>query len=150
MPPGCCEAAGARRCPDCGAQGHRVDAETVRALTVERVLAAMPQGELGICLSPSCDTVYFSQQLDSPWVARREDVTVRVFRKEQAPGRLVCYCFGHTVASIREEVLRTRNSGIEEELRRMVADRRCSCKTTNPQGTCCLGDVRRVVEEVKR
>lgn len=144
----CCKAAAhAAPCPACGQSGRRVGVETVRALVSEKAAARMPGSGLLLCVSQTCDVVYFSESLDEPWNARREAVSVSVFQKECDPARPVCYCFGRTVASIREEIRRTGGSGVEDEIRSKVKEGLCSCETKNPQGTCCLGNVNAVVKE---
>jgi len=66
--------------------------------------------------------------------------------KEREAPRPVCYCFGHTVESIRE---RWRN-GPEHRGHLDQGEcgaRECSCEVLNPKGICCLGDVNKVVKE---
>jgi len=67
--------------------------------------------------------------------------------EEHQPARLVCYCFGHTVAAIQREVEATGTSGIAADIREKCAQGLDQCSRTNPEGKCCLGNVQRVVRE---
>ena len=60
----------------------------------------------------------------------------------------VCYCFGHTVASIRDEVQRTGRSTVVADVTAHVRAGTCACTEKHPEARCCLGDVRRVVKEL--
>ncbi len=92
------------------------------------------------CATPSCDVVYFDAERLS--VFRREDLTVKVHRKEpDDPEVPVCYCFGHTPKSLAEEIERTGGSTAAREIRRRIREEGCACERTNPQGRCCLGNV---------
>lgn len=62
--------------------------------------------------------------------------------------RTICYCFGHTDRSIREEIERTGRSTVSARIAAKVKAGECSCETLNPKGSCCLGDVNKAVKEV--
>jgi len=59
----------------------------------------------------------------------------------------VCYCFGHTVESIQQEIRETGRSSVVTSIRRKVDAGECSCELLNPKETCCLGDVNKTVKE---
>ena len=61
---------------------------------------------------------------------------------------LVCYCFGHSIQSIREEIERTGRSTVIEAISTRIKQGECACERLNPKGICCLVDVRRVVREL--
>jgi hypothetical protein len=67
--------------------------------------------------------------------------------KERDARRTVCYCFGHTVESIREEIETTGRSTVAAAITAKVNATECSCEILNPKGTCCLGDVNKAVKE---
>ena len=92
------------------------------------------------------DVVYFAEDGTT---LRRSDLVVRVGEKEPDPPRTVCYCFGHTRESIRDEVVQTGDSGVVEAVTAKVRAKECSCETMNPKGTCCLADLRKAVEEAR-
>jgi hypothetical protein len=60
-------------------------------------------------------------------------------------GRLVCYCFDESEASIRAELREHGRSGAVERIRARIAAHRCACEVRNPRGVCCLGDLMAVV-----
>ena len=62
---------------------------------------------------------------------------------------LVCYCFRHTVGGIRAEMAATGSSTVIERITASIQAGQCACDIRNPQGECCLGNVREVVRRVK-
>jgi hypothetical protein len=59
----------------------------------------------------------------------------------------ICYCFRHTLGSIknatgpgRAAILEDINAGVQSQL--------CACDLRNPQGTCCLGNVRALLQDL--
>ena len=54
---------------------------------------------------------------------------------------LLCYCFGHSLESLRAEWEATGRLDSVEAIRSAVREGRCRCETLNPSGACCLGDV---------
>lgn len=75
------------------------------------------------------------------------EVGVPIFQKSTSPERLVCYCFGLTVAAIQREVGATGTSRIATDIKTKCAQGLDDCVRTNPQGRCCLGNVQRVIRE---
>ena len=51
---------------------------------------------------------------------------------------LICYCFQHTVGSIRKELEQTGVSTVILD-QWLIELRHCACDIRNPQGDCCLG-----------
>ena len=148
-------------CPRCNRKGRRVSAVTLRSLLKEEYARHLPgDAESGctsdettgegccpvsvdagwrFCDSPDCDVVYFSERDDTVFVKSQLKVSVGI--KEQAGERPLCYCFGHSVASIKEELRSKGHSGALEDIRAKMKDPGCRCETTNPSGSCCLGSV---------
>lgn len=134
-----------RKCPACGAAGKPVKEVTLRSLLLPDKRADIAKRDYLFCCSPGCDTVYFSE--DGSRTFSKEDLTVRVGIKESSPPRPVCYCFGHTVEEIFEEVKMTGKSTVAADVRRRMAEEGCSCETKNPLGSCCLGTVESYARE---
>jgi hypothetical protein len=66
-----------------------------------------------------------------------------------AGNRLLCYCFGHSVATIEQE-LRTKGRSVAlQDIRRKMQDPGCACEVKNPSGTCCLDTIRKRIEAAK-
>lgn len=62
---------------------------------------------------------------------------------------MVCYCFQHTQQDIADDYLMHGKSTIEMDVRQKVKDKLCSCEKLNPKGSCCLGDIRKVIKGVE-
>lgn len=131
-------------CPTAKTPGGRVPALTVRSLVREDRIQDVEGRDWFFCEAPECDVVYF---VADGTTLDRSDVDVRVGIKEEDPPHTVCYCFGHTVESIQDEIRRTGRSTAFDSITEKVRAGECSCEVLNPKGTCCLGDVRLVAEE---
>lgn len=135
-------------CPACGRKGKTVKPVTIGSLLTPEALAraGRPDG-FRFCAEPACDTAYYRPETDDR--IRRSDVKVRIGRKETSPPRRVCYCFGHTIEEIEEEVAKTGTSRVPDDIAGKCRQGLDRCEETNPQGSCCLGDVRRAVEAAR-
>jgi len=132
-------------CPDCGRRGWSVGHQTLTHVLKEPLVAELGGEDYHFCSTPDCDTVYFSAA--SQQVFRRSNLKVRAGIKETEDPVPVCYCFGHTRASLWEEIERTGRSTVLNSIKREVKAGRCECETKNPSGKCCLGDVTRAVQD---
>ncbi|MCZ6807985.1 MAG: hypothetical protein O7F08_13590, partial [Deltaproteobacteria bacterium] len=56
----------------------------------------------------------------------------------------VCYCFEHNVNDIEDEVRRTGVSAVPDAIGQKCEAGLDHCEEMNPQGSCCLGNVRQV------
>ncbi len=149
-------------CPSCGGKGKRVSSVTLRALLREEYrdevtgagMADCCESESAegsccapaaqntgwrFCPSPRCDVVYFSE--DSGAVFTKVQLRVPVGVKETSGDRPLCYCFGHSIASIKEELRAKGRSDAPEDIRTKMKDPGCRCESENPSGSCCLGNV---------
>ena len=69
--------------------------------------------------------------------------------QEPATAPLLCYCFGHSVESLRTEWATTGRLDSVEAIRTAVKEGRCRCDQLNPSGTCCLGDVLKAAKKIQ-
>ncbi len=145
----------ATECPTCGKKGRTVRPRTVRALLKDEYAAEVAVPERSDCVSgcmpalettgwrfcdtPDCDIVYFAEDADTTFTKSQLRVAVGV--KEKVGVRPLCYCFGHSVASIKEELRRQGHCGALDDIRAKMKDPGCRCETENPSGSCCLGSV---------
>jgi hypothetical protein len=145
-------------CPSCGKLAERVSPLTVRTLVKQQYAEAFAgvggafrsvpgDPERGcrptlsdsgwrFCNSQNCDVVYFAEVGDARFTTPQIKVAVGV--KETTGRRPLCYCFGHSIASIKFELQTKGRSDAVEDIRRKMSDRGCRCEIENPSGTCCL------------
>lgn len=133
-------------CPVCGQKGKKVDTATVKSMLAVSLRHVRDIPYL-FCREAGCEVVYFSD--DGVQTFTTQDVRERVFQKEpQADDVPVCYCFGHTRGSIRDELLSVGVTTVVEDVNAGIQAGQCACDWRNPQGSCCLGNVRTVVKEL--
>jgi hypothetical protein len=138
---------GVTPCPECGQTGQPVPGQTVKALLAVS-LRAVRDADFLFCRTPTCPVVYFS--CDGRHSFTISNVRERVYQKEpRAVDVPICYCFRHTVGALctgsaeaRAAILEDINAGIEAG--------QCACDLRNPQGACCLGNVRSLVRHATR
>jgi len=131
-------------CPAAGKRGKPVPLVTLRSLVLPEHAAVVEGREWFFCSLPDCEVVYFTPDGQT---LEKNALKVRVGLKEREAPRPVCYCFGHTVESIREEIEKMGRSTVVASIKENVEAGACSCEVLNPKGTCCLGDVNEVVKE---
>ncbi|GIW98325.1 MAG: hypothetical protein KatS3mg111_1658 [Pirellulaceae bacterium] len=157
-------------CPECGHKGRRVAEVTLAALLQPPWAAEFARasedccGQTGgepigcapapretpwrFCDSPDCDVVYYSIRTGRTFTGSQLRVPVGV--KERTGDRPLCYCFGHSIASIKDELRRTGTTTALEDIRDKMKRIGCHCPTSNPSGACCLGSVARGIEIARR
>lgn len=131
-------------CPFAGKRGKPVPLVTLRSLVLPEHAAVVEGREWFFCSLPDCEVVYFTHDGRT---LEKSALKVRVGLKEREAPRPVCYCFGHTVESIRQEIETSGRSTVVASIRKKVEAGECSCEVLNPKGTCCLGDVNHAVKE---
>jgi hypothetical protein len=99
------------------------------------------------CRTAECPVVYFSADGSQSFI--KEQIRVPVYQKEpHNESVLVCYCFYHSPAILRAEFLRTGASRAKEEIAEGIRAGQCACELRNPQGSCCLGNVQAILEQI--
>jgi len=136
------------RCHRCGEKGRRVLRETMESLLTAEALERLTGEPYYFDRTPDCDVVYFTNQ--GPSYFDKESLTVRVGLKEKAPPIPLCYCFGHSEESVREEIVTTGRSTVTDRITAEVQADHCACEIKNPSGKCCLGDVSRAVRRIEK
>lgn len=117
-------------CPSCGARGRTVGRVTLEALVQGRNF----DGDAWkFCRTPDCPVAYYAEGNIVPVDA----VSVTITQKSTDPRRPVCYCFGYSAHDIESDVDTAIPADIKERCRRGEDH----CTQTNPQGSCCLGNV---------
>jgi hypothetical protein len=133
-------------CPGCGKVGRQVGGVTVESMLgswrAAKLLAADPR----FCRTRDCDVLYYG---NGGCNARKDEARVRVGAKEKQDPIPICYCFAVTRADIERELAETGGCTAAERIGDEVKAGNCACETRNPSGSCCLGEVRREIEEAR-
>ena len=133
-------------CPLCGNKG-----KTVKRITIESLLTDEAKGRVSsrdgfrFCPMRTCEVSYFHPQTGKRFLCR--DVRVRIGQKQTQAPRPICYCFNHTIEEIEAEVAETGTSKIPDAITEKCRQGLARCEETNPQGSCCIADVRRALKE---
>jgi hypothetical protein len=133
-------------CPECGKVGKPIQGQTIKAL-LSVSLRQLQDVKYLFCRTHDCPVVYFSAH--GKQIFTIEQVRERVYQKEpEAEDIFVCYCFRHTVgdlhaASPRERVV------ILDDINAGINAGQCACDLRNPQGSCCLGNVRSLIKRLE-
>jgi copper chaperone CopZ len=132
-------------CPVCQTKGTKVKHITLESLLKDEPAKRIGDEQYRFCDSIDCDIVYFG---DGGNTFVKDDLTVRVGVKEHDAPRHVCYCFDHTIEEINEEVEKTGESTVLDDIKTRMKEA-CWCETTSPKGGCCLGTVSKYVKLAK-
>lgn len=129
-------------CPRCTKPGRAVSTLTLKHQVRPEFLTSVNGGGFYFCPTSGCPVVYFSS---AGQVLTTSDVRRPVTQKD--PGHApVCYCFGFTPEMIREELRLTGKSTVVERIAAEMKEDYCACEIRNPQGSCCLGNVKAAVK----
>ena len=139
------EATPSTHCAACGHKGRRVDGITLKALLTPAALERREPGEYRFCATTACEVVYFGAEQRF----ERGDLTVPVFQKEPPGARTVCHCFDVGEEDIRQDVAAEVKPTSFERISSHVQAGRCACEVRNPQGSCCLGNIKKVMAEAE-
>jgi len=132
-------------CPSCQTKGTKVKHITLESLLKDEPAKRIGDEQYRFCDSIDCKIVYFG---DGGNTFVKDDLTVRVGVKEHDAPRHVCYCFDHTIEEINEEVEKTGESTVLDDIKGKMKVA-CWCETTSPKGGCCLGTVSKYVKLAK-
>jgi hypothetical protein len=132
-------------CPVCGERGKPVQGQTVKAL-LSVSLREVQDVEYLFCKTRTCPVVYFSP--DGEQTFSVEQVRERVYQKElESDDVFACYCFRHKVGDIRAASSESRKA-ILDDINTGINAGQCACDLRNPQGSCCLGNVRGLIKRL--
>ncbi len=149
----CCEfhpsqKCGPEKCPKCQGLGKTVQRVTLGSLVKPEKRHQIPVvDEFCFCRNPKCNVVYFRP---GKVIFQKNDLNVKVGIKE--PDDLtvpVCYCFGWTPQKIQAEIETTGKTTAVDQIKTQVKGGNCYCEVTNPQGSCCLGNVSQVIKKIQ-
>jgi len=122
-----------------------VSSITLRSLLCRRAVEdARSLDDFLFCRTASCELVYFKNEPAARFL--KDDLTLTVFQKSTEPQRLVCYCFGHSAKEVGDNAVAGRTARIADEIAEKCRSGLDRCEEMNPQGSCCLGNVRAVAK----
>lgn len=128
----------ARHCPRCDRRGPAVDRQTVVAVTRGPVA---PTQEYWLCRHLGCSIVYHGDQGATCSV---DDLHVVPGFKVSGPEGIVCYCFLHSRGEIEADPRTGSATTVAQRITAEIKAGNCACEVRNPEGRCCLGEVRRI------
>ena len=127
-------------CPQCLQVGKPIDTGTVKSL-LARSLIEVTAAHYSFCATATCSVVYFAVETDHTFTTA--DVREAVYQKApNDPAVFVCYCFRHTVGQIDAAIQQVNPQRVVTAITAGIQAGCCACDVRNPQGTCCLGNVR--------
>ncbi len=133
-------------CPTCGERGKAVDTVTLKALLAVSLTEVGPVAYF-FCRTATCPAVYFAGTGDQQFT--EASLRERVHQKHPRDGDVfVCYCFRHSPATITAELIQKGRTDVIEAITAGIQAGKCACDIRNPQGSCCLGNVRAVVQRL--
>lgn len=134
-------------CPECGQVGKPVDDATLKSM-LSSSLRQIRKVQYFFCRTRACPVVYFSS--DGEQMFTTEDVRERIYQKEpDSEDVFVCYCFRHTIGEVRN-ASPEEHLAILEDINAGIKAGQCACDWRNPQGSCCLGNVREVIKQAEK
>lgn len=134
-------------CPECARTAKPVQGQTVKAL-LSLSLRVVQDVEYFFCRTQTCPVVYFSS--DGRQTLTLGQIRERVYQKEpDADEVFICYCFRHTLGDVRMAAPESR-AAILDDINMGISAGQCACDLRNPQGSCCLGNVRGLIKQIER
>ena len=134
-------------CPECGKTGKHVQGQTIKSFLTVSPRQVQDVQHL-FCRTPICTIVYFSADGEQTFTV--DQVRERVYQKElDADDVLVCYCFHHTAGELRA-ASRDEQAAIVADIDTGIHAGQCACDLRNPQGSCCLGNIRGMIKQLEK
>jgi hypothetical protein len=134
-------------CPTNGRPGSLVNVKTLKGMLAISLIELRPP-VYRFCPDPNCPTVYYSE--DGVQSFDEDALREKVYQKHPYDKHvLVCYCFRYTLGSIRTDNGANRSATIPAAITKGVREGKCACDIRNPQGNCCLGNVKSLIKETR-
>lgn len=131
-------------CPKCGSKGKTIDNATIKSL-ISVSLHRVEDIKHRFCADSDCSIVYFAEDGSEQFYT--DDLRERVYQKEShEEDVLVCYCFFHTLGDIHASISDNGQNPIVDDINFGIQQGHCACDWRNPQGTCCLGNVIKIIK----
>lgn len=130
-------------CPSCGGVGRSVRRITLESLIRSEHLCRISDQPYFVCTGFGCSIVYFNQKGHTFDEAA---LKVPFGLKGTSKPMTICYCFAFAAEDIHEEIARTGQTTVLDQIQMRMKDEGCRCESENPIGRCCLDTVRSVIE----
>lgn len=146
-PHSCCtpQPEGKKECPCCHNKAKGVLEKTLNALLKNETKDSLKSLEsFFYCKTSSCDVVYFRDDI----FLYQKDLKVTVGIKEGVKPANLCYCFGWTKEKIEDEIKHTGKTKALNDIKEKMKNIGCLCEIKNPSGSCCLGDVKKAINNL--
>ncbi len=127
-----------RGCLGCDGKTKGVGPETVTSLVPLR--KEQDNDGFRFCPAQSCDVVYSRHATDTR--VDKHELEVEVFQKSSSRDRPVCYCFEYSVRDVEVD-----GPAVIDDIETKCREGLDRCEELNPQGRCCLGNVRKVASK---
>ena len=134
-------------CPLCKTEGVPVDRETVEHLVQEEYRDIVTRSHYAICMSPSCDMVYFG--IDGSHFTR-DQLRVPVCFKDGAIPKYACYCSRVTEEQVLDAVVKHDAETLRDVIELTGAMKNSDCLRNNPLGVCCHRAIEDAIAKGKR
>jgi len=95
-----------------------------------------------VCTTAGCPIVYFEKDGHA---FDEKSLRIPFGLKGTSKPMTVCYCFAHAAEDIHEEIARTGQTSILDNIKMEMKEIGCRCESENPLGTCCLETVKAVI-----
>lgn len=136
-------------CPICLKKGSKVQTITLNSLLIDSCKNLIKDDNgYRFCKTPDCEVAYYSKEADQTFTINQLKVPATV--KDKSLDVNVCYCFDYKRIDILNEIKTQGDSKAADEIKLKMKDPGCFCEISNPQGTCCLGNVNAWIKEAKQ
>lgn len=133
-------------CPQCNQIGRRVNIITLKSLLLPSSLEQLNVSEnYMFCATQDCEVVYYG---DNSSTYTKEKLKVPVYQKELDEEVNICYCFDWSLGKIKRDMLSNNEGSVVSIISNHMKKGRCGCEVNNPQGSCCLGNVKEAVKRI--
>lgn len=135
-------------CPVCGQRGKPVNTQTIKGVLSTTLEIIQPDNPYLYCRTEDCRVVYFHK--DGEQIIEASDLRVKVYHKSPGEGQTpICFCFDHSVGDLKQDYLETQGKKIVDQINLGIKKEQCGCDIRNPEGVCCLGNVRRHINKLE-
>ncbi|NOU72975.1 (2Fe-2S)-binding protein [Paenibacillus sp. LMG 31458] len=135
-----------RKCPSCMANGKKVKLLTLKSMLKPATLSSLDAEVTHyFCSTSNCDVVYFDKDKK---IYSISEIKVPVHQKDPASTVPVCYCFDWTKEKITLSVESGHTPNPVDHIRENINKNRCGCEVNNPQGSCCLSNITKFINQL--